>query len=75
MRVMGFVRMEEDTDSIELTVSVKDTGIGIREEDMPRLFTQFERIEENRNRNIEGTGLGLSITKSLLELMGSSLHV
>ncbi|MCR5790341.1 MAG: response regulator [Lachnospiraceae bacterium] len=71
----GFERIEDEPDSIMLTISVKDTGIGIKEEDMHKLFSQFERIEEKRNRNIEGTGLGISITKSLLELMGSSLRV
>lgn len=60
---------------ISLIVSVTDTGIGIMEGDVDRLFVSFERIEEERNRNIEGNGLGLSITKQLLELMGSSLNV
>ncbi len=60
---------------IMLIISVTDTGIGIKEEDINRLFVSFERIEEERNRNIEGNGLGLSITKQLLELMDSSLKV
>lgn len=60
---------------IMLIVSVTDTGIGIKEEDLDRLFVSFERIEEERNRNIEGNGLGLSITKQLLELMDSNLNV
>ncbi|MCH5266323.1 MAG: response regulator [Lachnospiraceae bacterium] len=59
----------------ELTFRVEDTGIGIREEDMEKLFREFERIEEQRNRNIEGTGLGMSITLQLLELMESKLQV
>lgn len=54
---------------------VEDTGIGIKEEDLPKLYAEFERIEENRNRNIEGTGLGISITIQLLGLMGSKLEV
>lgn len=62
-------------DSTELFVSVKDTGIGIRKEDIGRLFESFTRVEESRNRNIEGTGLGLSITMRLLNLMGSRLEV
>ncbi|MBQ4463167.1 MAG: response regulator, partial [Eubacterium sp.] len=62
-------------DEIELRISVKDTGIGIRKEDIGKLFSEFERIEENRNRNIEGTGLGMSITTRLLHMMGSELHV
>lgn len=59
----------------KLYVSVKDTGVGVREEDKPRLLESFKRLEETRNRGIEGTGLGLSITEKLLELMGSSLQI
>ena len=60
---------------VKLSVKVKDTGIGIRPEDMEKLFTEFERVDEKRNRRIEGTGLGLNITRHLLELMGSALTV
>ena len=70
---VGYEKM--DSDKIRLKVSVKDTGIGIKKEDMSKLFSEFDRIEEKRNRNIEGTGLGMSITNSLLGMMGSSLHV
>ena len=62
-------------DSILLKVSVKDTGIGIKEEDIEKLFSKFVRIEESRNRHIEGTGLGMNITANLLELMDSELKV
>ncbi len=58
-----------------LWVEVEDTGIGIKEEDLPKLSAEFERIEEDRNRNIEGTGLGMSITIQLLNLMGSKLQM
>ncbi len=61
--------------AISLKVSVSDTGIGIREEDMQKLFSPFERIEESRNRNVEGTGLGMSIVQKLLMLMDSELNV
>ena len=61
--------------SICISMAVKDTGIGIRPEDMEKLFDEYERAEEKRNRKIEGTGLGLSITRELLELMGSALTV
>ena len=44
-----------------LYVEVKDTGVGIKEEDMPKLFESFERLDKEKNRNIEGTGLGMSI--------------
>ncbi len=70
---IGFEKIRDDTDSIILDVYVKDTGIGIKKEDMKKLFSEFERIDEERNRNVEGTGLGMNITKSLLEMMGSSL--
>ena len=60
---------------VGLRVSVKDTGIGIRSEDMEKLFDEYQRVEEKRNRTIEGTGLGLNITRELLELMGSRLYV
>ena len=62
-------------DTASLSFLVKDTGIGIKGEDIPRLFEAYERIEEKRNRNIEGTGLGMNITNSLLRLMDSKLEV
>ena len=58
-----------------LQVTVTDTGIGIKEEDQDRLFGSFERLDENRNRNIEGTGLGLNITLSLVKMMDGSVSV
>ncbi|MCR5733277.1 MAG: response regulator [Lachnospiraceae bacterium] len=72
---VGYEPVDDDPDSVMIKVSVKDTGIGIKPEDLDRLFSKFERIEEERNRSIEGTGLGMSITKSLLDLMGSKLLV
>ena len=62
-------------DKVILDFSVEDTGIGIKEEDISKLFHEFERIEEKRNRNVEGTGLGINITTQLLLLMGSRLNV
>ncbi|MCR4642440.1 MAG: response regulator, partial [Lachnospiraceae bacterium] len=61
--------------AIRLKVAVTDTGIGIKTEDLEKLFSPYERIEEQRNKKIEGTGLGMSITKNLLEKMGSRLEV
>lgn len=60
---------------IELKLSVKDTGIGIKQEDADRLFDAFEQVDSKRNRNVEGTGLGLVITQQLVELMGGSIRV
>ncbi|SHK26559.1 Signal transduction histidine kinase [Selenomonas ruminantium] len=72
---MGYERIPEDPDSVFLRVTVQDTGIGIQEKDMTKLFVEFERIEAKRNRHIEGTGLGMAITMNLLKLMGSTLQV
>ena len=72
---IDYEKIPDEEDSIMLDVAVKDTGIGIKKEDMKKLFSEFDRIEEKRNRNVEGTGLGMSITKSLLEMMGSELEV
>ena len=66
---------EKKEQKVLLHFEVKDTGVGIKEEDKPKLFEEFQRIEESRHRNIEGTGLGMSITLQLLKLMGSHLEV
>ena len=72
---MSYERLKDDLGTILLKVSVRDTGIGIRQEDIEKLFSRFERIEEKRNRSIEGTGLGMNITQMLLDMMGSTLEV
>ena len=72
---VGFERIPGEPESVYLDVSIRDTGIGIKPEDMEKLFSEFERIEEKRNRNIEGTGLGMNITQRLLEMMDSRLKV
>ena len=72
---LTYEKVPDEPDRILLKVRIRDTGIGIKEEDMKKLFSVFERIEEKRNRNIEGTGLGMNITRSLLSMMGSSLNV
>ncbi len=66
---------KEEGNNILLRFQVVDTGIGIKEEDLNKLYSPFERIEEIRNRSIEGTGLGMSIVKKLLALMDSRLEV
>ncbi len=68
-------RKEDPEKSVLLDVKVKDTGIGIKEEDMDKLFESFERLEKDKNHHIEGTGLGVAITTKLLKLMGSELKV
>ena len=68
-------QLERKDDNILIYVEVRDTGIGIKDSDMNRLFESFERLDKVRNRNIEGTGLGISITTKLLALMDSELKV
>ena len=65
----------QDNNKVLLTVSVKDSGIGIRKEDMQRLFQSFQRVDEGLNAGIEGTGLGLSISHQLIEMMGGKITV
>lgn len=59
----------------QISYSVADTGMGIRKESIPHLFSAFKRVDEEKNRYIEGTGLGLSIVKQLVELMGGEIAV
>ena len=65
----------QDADTIILIFSVADTGIGIKEEDLPRLFDKFKRLDLVENQNIEGTGLGLNIVKQLVEQMQGNIKV
>ena len=69
------VDVSYDRGSRLLSVVVADTGIGIKEEDLDRLFDSFQRLEEDRNRNIEGTGLGLNIARQLVRMMEGSIGV
>ncbi len=76
----GSVRLKvrvqsRQNDRVSLEVTVSDTGIGIREEDISKLFKSFQRLDQERNRNIEGTGLGITIVQRLLDMMGSRLEV
>lgn len=62
-------------DTISLCFLVKDTGVGIKEEDLPKLFEEFKRFDIDKNRNVEGTGLGLNIVKQLVYLMQGNISV
>ncbi len=70
---MGVYKKQDGKVSIEVVVS--DTGIGIKEEDIDKLFTSFQRLDQEKNRNIEGTGLGITIVQRLLNMMDSELKV
>lgn len=66
---------ERSSADVLLHFTVRDTGIGIRQEDIPKLFSAFERLDEEKNRDVEGTGLGMNISLQLLKLMNTDLHV
>lgn len=66
---------EEENGTFRMIYDVTDTGIGIKEENIPHLFTAFQRLDEQENRTIEGTGLGLSIVKQLLDMMEGTVSV
>ncbi|MCR4850751.1 MAG: response regulator [Lachnospiraceae bacterium] len=77
---VGYVRLKLsvkkiDDKKIELGFSVKDSGLGIRDEDKERLFDSFTQVDSVKNHSKEGTGLGLTITKQLVELMGGRIYV
>ncbi len=77
----GQVTLSVRFDSIDsdntamISYSVTDTGMGIKKENIPHLFSAFKRVDEEKNRYIEGTGLGLSIVKQLVDLMGGEIAV
>lgn len=77
----GYVRVSvtgrpgERGDEEILTFRVEDTGCGIRQEDLGKIFEDFRQVDSKRNRSVEGTGLGLAIVKHLVELMGGTIHV
>lgn len=70
---MGYEQTEGK--QLLLKIEVEDSGIGIKESDMDKLFLNFTRVDEQKNHSIEGTGLGLSLTKNLVELMGGEISV
>jgi len=76
----GYIKLMVDNRSLDeendmLVFKVKDTGIGIRQEDINKLFGAFIQVDTRRNRSVQGTGLGLTISKNLCELMNGSIEV
>lgn len=71
--VLSHTRVSED--EIDLKVSILDTGVGIKEEDIKKLFQSFQQVDSKRNRAVEGTGLGLAICKQLVTLMNGEISV
>ncbi|MDR0671891.1 MAG: response regulator [Oscillospiraceae bacterium] len=66
---------ERQGDDAWITFTIRDTGVGIRQEDIGKLFSEYSQLDVRTNRKIEGTGLGLSITKKLLDIMGGTISV
>ena len=71
----GYVRMVVGTTETSVCFTISDTGMGIRAEDISRLFEVFEQVDTMKNRGKRGTGLGLSITRGLIEMMGGRITV
>lgn len=76
----GYVRFRAQAQMMpdqmaELTFTIEDSGIGIKEEDMGKLFRKFEQLDSQKNKGIEGTGLGLSITYDLVRMMNGNISV
>ena len=73
----GFIEFKVDSiikgDVVRLIISVEDSGIGIKKEDIDKLFNKFSRLELEKNISIEGSGLGLAITKKLVEMMNGKI--
>jgi signal transduction histidine kinase len=71
----GSVRVQVDYDDRELVVAVSDTGIGIPEADLPRVFDKFHRADDPRLAEIKGTGLGLALAREVIRLHGGDIDV
>jgi signal transduction histidine kinase/response regulator RpfG family c-di-GMP phosphodiesterase len=69
----GYVKFKVTYFENRLLFEIKDTGIGMRKEDLPKLFSTFQRLDTEKNRSIIGTGLGLSISKVFVEMMGGKI--
>lgn len=69
------VRCQKDGDKAKLHFAVRDTGIGIRKEDIGKIYDAYQRFDSSRNRNVEGSGLGMTITQQILKLMNSELQI
>jgi signal transduction histidine kinase/CheY-like chemotaxis protein len=71
----GGITLSVNTTGGDLEFIISDTGMGIKKEDLPRLFKAFEQLDTVKNRSVVGTGLGLSITKAFVDMMGGSISV
>jgi signal transduction histidine kinase len=72
---MGEIRVDCSLHDSKVIISVSDTGIGIKPEDIETIFKPFRQIDTGLSRKYEGTGLGLSITRKVVNMMGGEIHV
>ncbi len=73
--VLFCIHARKESYGINLIFTIKDSGIGIKEENLDKIFQSFSQVDTKKNRSIEGTGLGLAISKQLVRKMGGVLHV
>ena len=71
----GTVGLSLDADEHHITISIRDTGVGMKKEDIPKIFEQFTQIRNPLTEHVLGTGLGLPIVRMFTELMGGDIHV
>jgi len=71
----GYVKLSVTASDEDLILKIEDTGMGIKKEDLPKLFVAFEQVDKVKNRGIVGAGLGLTICKSLVEMMDGDITV
>jgi len=71
----GRVALTAHADDTRMTLEVRDTGIGIPAEDLPRIFDRFYRVEKGRSRELGGTGLGLAIAREMAQRVGGDITI
>ena len=69
------VQMKDRSEIERIEIDIQDTGIGIRSEDLPKIFDRFHQVDGTPTREYEGSGLGLAIVKQLIDMLGGEIRV